>query len=105
MPIARPLRFVQQGAQPFSCPLCKSIHAAYIFGTGHLRIFCCSGCTLTFSQRVGPATKGPAASERETIVSFARGERDHAGLTAAIDRARINGPVLLVARPADSLIK
>ena len=39
--MSRPLRLVPQAAQPieFSCPLCGSVHAAYIFGTSLFRFF------------------------------------------------------------------
>src|SRR3954467_6122018 len=105
MATSRPLRLVQQAAQPieFSCPLCGGVHAAYIFGTGQFRIFRCAGCALTFGKNVarGTETSRPGASGAVTAAN--RRERDHAGLLAALDAAAIKGPILLVGGPQDSL--
>jgi len=103
--MSKPLRLVQQAAQPieFSCPLCESAHAAYIFGTGQFRVFRCGGCALTFSKNAVRASEAPTPGPASTVTAINRSERDHAGLLAAIDAAGINGPVLLVARPQDSL--
>ncbi len=105
MAMSRPLRLVQQAAQPieFSCPLCESAHAAYIFGTGQFRVFRCGGCALTFSKRVARGNDTPPPAPAGTIAAINRSERDYAGLLAAIDAAGIDGPVLLVARPQDGL--
>jgi hypothetical protein len=105
--MSRPLRLVQQAAQPieFSCPLCASVHAAYIFGTGQFRIFRCGGCALTFSTKAPRAGEPSAIAPPDATGGVTRSERDHAGLLAAIDTATIKGPVLLVARPQDSLIE
>src|SRR4051812_13723684 len=105
MAMSRPLRLVQQGAQPFSCPLCNSIHASYIFGTGQIRIYCCSGCALTFSHKAGREAKESTANETAIVAPIIRTERDHAGLSAAIKVAGINDPILLVACPEDGLIE
>src|SRR5262245_31924736 len=107
MTMTRPLRLVQQAAQPidFSCPLCGGVHAAYIFGTGQFRIFRCGGCALTFSKRAPRAPDPSAPAQLDGVGGVNRSERDHAGLLAAIDAAAIRGPVLLVARPQDSLIE
>src|ERR1041385_4965952 len=101
--MSKPLRLVQQAAQPieFSCPLCESAHAAYIFGTGQFRVFRCGGCALTFSKNAVRASEAPTPGPASTVTAINRSERDHAGLLAAIDAAGINGPVLLVARPQD----
>jgi len=104
--MSRPLRLVQQAAQPieFSCPLCGAAHAAYIFGTGQFRVFRCGGCALTFSKRsarVDDLLRAPPAP----MNAVNRNERDHAGLLAALDAAGIKGPVLLVARREDSLVE
>src|SRR3954470_15668776 len=79
MTTSRPLRLVQQAAQPieFSCPLCGSMHAAYIFGTDLFRVFRCGGCALTFSKKAArPAN--PAPPEPEPPSGKSRSERDHA---------------------------
>src|SRR5882762_10068021 len=102
--MSRPLRLVQQAAQPveFCCPLCGSEHAAYHFGTGQFRIFRCGGCALTFSK---PAPRGrPADSTpRDASERGNRNERDHAGLLAAFDAAKVDKSVLLVAGPQEGL--
>src|SRR4051812_2955165 len=103
---SRPLRLVQQPAQPieFSCPLCGSVDAAYIFGTGQFRVFRCGGCALTFSK-AARASGAPAPAQLGAVTAANRNERDHAGLLAAIDAAAIKGPILLVARQQDSLVE
>src|ERR1051325_1256344 len=105
MATSRPLRLVQQAAQPieFCCPLCGSVHAAYIFGTGQFRIFRCAGCALTFGKNTARASEAPPSAPAGTVAAINRTERDYAGLMAAVDAARIDGPVLLVARPTDGL--
>jgi hypothetical protein len=105
MATSRPLRLVQQAAQPieFCCPLCASVHAAYIFGTGQFRVFRCGGCALTFGKEARRAGDTLAPAPPDTVVAMNRTERDYAGLLAAVDAATINGPVLLVARPEDGL--
>src|ERR1041385_2555811 len=103
--MSRPLRLVPQAAQPieFCCPLCRSIHAAYIFGTSQFRIFRCGGCALTFSKKPSRSTD-PAAPIQLGVAQRGRSERDHAELLAAIDAATINGPILVVAGAQDDLI-
>src|SRR3954447_27080877 len=104
MTTSRPLRLVPQAAQPieFSCPLCGSVHAGYIFGTGQFRVFRCGGCALTFSKRAH-GKELPAQMGTGGVIP--RNQRDHAGLLAAVDTlVATKGPVLLVARPQDSLI-
>src|SRR5678810_234783 len=105
MAMSRPLRLVQQAAQPieFCCPLCESAHAAYIFGTSQFRIFRCGGCALTFSKKPARASETPPPALPDPVAAVSRSERDHAALLAAIDAARIDGPVLLVARAQDGL--
>lgn len=107
MMTSRPLRLVQQAAQPieFSCPLCGGVHAAYMFGTGSFRVFRCAGCALTFSQKAARANEAPPAAELGAVTAANRTERDHAGLLAAIDAAAIKGSILLVGRPQDSLVE
>src|SRR3954462_5893901 len=105
MAMSRPLRLVQQAAQPieFSCPLCESTHAAYIFGTGGLRIFRCGGCALTFSKNVARGNETSPCDGSGAVAATNRSERDHAGLLAAIDATAIKGPILLVAGHQDNL--
>ena len=86
--MSRPLRLVPQAAQPieFCCPLCGSVHAAYIFGTSQFRIFRCGGCALTFSKKAtrnNPSVFSPESQAPKN----SRSERDHAGLLASIDAA------------------
>jgi len=102
--MSRPLRLVPQAAQPieFACPLCGSVHAAYIFGTSQFRIFRCGGCALTFSKKPTRATD--PSSPAQWRAPRGRNERDHAGLLASVDAATIIGPVLVVAGPKDGLI-
>jgi len=102
--MSRPLRLVPQAAQPieFCCPLCGSVHAAYIFGTSQFRIFRCGGCALTFSKKAGRGFDPSSSTQAQG--PKARGERDHAGLLTAIEAAAINGPVLAVANPQDGLV-
>src|SRR4051812_36150791 len=102
--MSKPLRLVPQAAQPieFCCPLCGSVHAAYIFGTSQFRIFRCGGCALTFSKRASrPDTPPPSQWQ---ALRNSRNERDHAELLASLDRAAIGGPVLVVAAPHDGLL-
>lgn len=100
--MSKPLRLVPQAAQPieFCCPLCGSVHAAYIFGTSQFRIFRCGGCALTFSKR--PSRDGEPAAQWRTAGK--RNERDHAGLLTALDAAAIGGPALALADPQDGLV-
>jgi len=102
--MSKPLRLVPQAAQPieFCCPLCGSIHAAYIFGTSQFRIFRCGGCALTFSKK---ATRSyDSSSSPQWPSAKARNERDHAGLLAAIHAAAISGPVLALTGAPDGLV-
>src|ERR1043165_8173557 len=101
--MSRPLRLVPQAAQPieFSCPLCGSVHAAYIFGTSQFRIFRCGGCALTFSKK--PPRAPDPTSPAQWHGTKTRAERDHLGLLAAIGTAAMSGPVLAVATPQDGL--
>src|ERR1043165_4414912 len=102
--MSRPLRLVPQAAQPieFSCPLCATVVAPYIFGRSQFRIFRCGGCALTFSKK---ASRGfDPSSSTQAQGPKARGERDHAGLLTAIEAAAINGPVLAVTSPQDGLV-
>ena len=103
--MSRPLRLVQQAAQPidFACPLCGSAHAAYIFGTGQFRIFRCGGCALTFSKQPARSSDPLAPAVSPTEPTY-RSEDDHTRLLAAVDAAAVKGPVLLIAQPEDSLI-
>ena len=115
--MSRPLRLVQQAAQPveFCCPLCSSEHAAYTFGTAQFRIFRCGGCALTFSKSL-PRPSEPAGSAQSASpaqsASLAqsasppanRDQRQHASLLASLDAAGIKSPVLLLADPKDGLI-
>src|SRR5438876_7906851 len=103
--MSRPLRLVPQAAQPieFCCPLCGSVHAAYIFGTSQFRIFRCGGCALTFSKKAtrnNPSVFSPESQAPKN----SRSERDHAGLLASIDAAAMAGPVLVVAGAQDELV-
>src|SRR5215212_3616806 len=104
--MSRPLRLVPQAAQPieFCCPLCSSVHAAYIFGTGQFRIFRCGGCALTFSKRPARSTDLLSSGHTAASRTSSRGEQDHASLLAALDAAAIDGPVLVVGESEDALI-
>src|SRR3954464_10887508 len=105
--MSRPLRLVPQAAQPieFCCPLCGSIHAAYIFGTSQFRIFRCGGCALTFSKRAARSADLPSSTQAATPRTSSRGEQDHTSLLTALDAATIDGPVLVVGDPEDALIR
>src|SRR2546423_7713541 len=98
--MSKPLRLVPQAAQPieFSCPLCGSVHAAYIFGTSQFRIFRCGGCALTFSKRVTRGLDVSSPAHRQATRG-PRNERDHAALLASVEAAAIRGPVLVVTTP------
>src|SRR5438128_9228492 len=101
--MSRPLRLVPQAAQPieFCCPLCGSVHAAYIFGTSQFRVFRCGGCALTFTKM--PVRNLEAASPPQWPRS-SRNERDHAELLASLDAAAVGGPVVVAADPQDALL-
>jgi hypothetical protein len=105
--MSRPVRLVPQAAQPieFCCPLCGSVHAAYIFGTDQFRIFRCGGCALTFSKSAARSSEPSAPVRLNTLQKNRRSERDHAGLLATIDAVAVKGPVLVVADAQDHLIK
>src|SRR5437763_504840 len=105
--MSRPLRLVPQAAQPieFCCPLCGSVHAAYIFGTDQFRIFRCGGCALTFSKNAARSGDPSSPVRLNAPQKSRRSERDHAGLLAAINAVAIEGPVLVVADAQDDLIK
>jgi hypothetical protein len=97
---------VQQAAQPieFCCPLCGSLHAAYIFGTSQFRIFRCGGCALTFSKTPARSRDPEPLAQLEPVPRGGRNERDHASLSASLDAISIDGAVLVVAEPQDGLI-
>lgn len=103
--MSKPLRLVQQAAQPveFCCPLCASVHAAYIFGTGEFRIFRCGGCALTFSK---PKHRGGEQSAliQQDVARRSSDESRRTALLSALDAAAIKGPVLVVADAQDGLI-
>ena len=103
--MSRPLRLVQQAAQPveFCCPLCGSEHAAYTFGTAQFRIFRCGGCALTFSKSL-PRPSEPASPAQSASAPASRDQRQHASLLASLAAAGIKSPVLLLADPNDGLI-
>src|SRR5437868_2585669 len=103
--MSRPLRLVPQAAQPieFCCPLCSSVHAAYIFGTSQFRIFRCGGCSLTFSKKTA-RSNDPIFSSQPNAAKNTRSERDHAGLLASVDAAAMGGPALVVAGAQDGLV-
>jgi hypothetical protein len=104
--MSKPLRLVPQAAQPieFCCPLCGSVHAAYIFGTQQFRIFHCGGCALTFSRKTARSADAPPPTQWSAARASSRGEQDHASLLAALGAARIEGPILVVGDPEDGLI-
>src|SRR5437588_5637637 len=103
--MSKPLRLVPQAAQPieFCCPLCGSVHAAYIFGTTQFRIFRCGGCALTFSKKATGGVKSSFPPQGQASGN-SRSERDHAGLLASVEAAAIGGPVLVVAGLQDGLV-
>src|SRR4051794_2683625 len=103
--MSRPLRLVPQAAQPieFCCPLCGSVHAAYIFGTSQFRIFRCGGCALTFSKKAIRSNDG-GFSPLSRAAKNSRSERDHAELLASVDAAPMGGPVLVVGGAQDELM-
>src|SRR6185295_19721562 len=104
--MSKPLRLVPQAAQPieFRCPLCGSVHAAYIFGTSQFRIFRCGGCALTFAKTPARNVASPFPAEQGDSHRSNRNERDHSSLSEALDSAAIKGPVLVVADPQDDLL-
>src|SRR5215210_2389679 len=104
--MSRPLRLVPQAAQPieFCCPLCGSVHAAYIFGTAQFRIFRCGGCALTFSKKSARSMDAPSPAQWSGSHGSGRSEEDHASLLEALDAAGIDGPALVVADPEDGLV-
>jgi hypothetical protein len=104
--MSRPLRLVPEAAQSieFSCPLCGSVHAAYIFGKDQFRIYRCAGCALTFSMKPPRRLAVTASPEGAPFQKIERSERHHIGLLAAIDSAAIGGPVLVVADPNDRIV-
>src|SRR5262245_10507657 len=101
----RPIRLVPQPAQAveFSCPLCKSVHAPYVFGTRHFRIHRCAGCSLTFGNPrpndEPPAVASTPGADRE----IDRDEAQHASLLDALKAQSLAGRVLLVADPDEDL--
>jgi hypothetical protein len=102
MTVSRPVRLVPQAAQPieFSCPLCSSVHAAYVFGTDQFRICRCAGCALTFSD-VRFLARHPSTESRRSSV---RSEKQHSELTASLASESVNGQVLIVADPDDGIV-
>jgi Glycosyl transferase family 2/Methyltransferase domain len=103
--MAQPIRLVPQTAQAieFSCPLCGSVHAAYVFGTNDLRIYRCGGCGLTFSS-AQTNDGSPAAAPNPEQHHPDRDERQHASLLEALTSEAISGRVMLVADPDDELV-
>lgn len=96
--MSRPLRLIPQFAQSikFSCPLCGSDHAAYVFGTDQFRIFCCGGCALTFSRPPARATALEAPQSKSPRV-FIRNVRQQSTFLAAFNAASVEGPILVLA--------
>ena len=87
--MSKPLRLVPQAAQPieFCCPLCGSVHAAYIFGTSQFRIFRCGGCALTFSKK---ATGGVKSSFPDQLCADnCHREGDHADRNRADESRKL----------------
>jgi len=103
--MSRPLRLIPQFAQSieFSCPLCGSDHAAYIFGTDRFRIFRCAGCALTFSRPPARAT-ALGAPQPSSSRTFTRDVRQQSGFLAAFDAASIEGAILVLADDQDNLV-
>ncbi|MEA2953344.1 MAG: hypothetical protein QOJ96_2864 [Alphaproteobacteria bacterium] len=104
--MSQPLRLVPQAAQPieFSCPLCLSTHAAYVFGNPQFRIYQCGGCALTFSKRRGLAATEIGSGIAEAGRKPARSEGQHTNLAAALKATTFSGPVLVIAESANSII-
>jgi SAM-dependent methyltransferase len=104
--MAQPIRLVPQTARAieFSCPLCCSVHAAYVFGTKDLRIYRCGGCGLTFNNARGNGGLPEPAVMPNPARDPDRDERQHASLIDALKATTISRRrVLLVADPDDEL--
>jgi hypothetical protein len=104
--MVKPLRMVPQAAQEieFSCPLCGSVHGAYVFGTSQFRIYRCAGCALTFSRRPSRAKASSATVSQPPVQAIRRSERQHSNLIAALNSYSFDGLVLVVATPDSDII-
>jgi len=103
--MAQPIRLVPQTARSieFACPLCGSVHAAYVFGTKDLRIYRCAGCGLTFNDVRGNGGASDIVATPNPDRDPDRDERQHASLLEALKSEAISGEVMLVADPDDEL--
>src|SRR5690349_18113203 len=104
--MSKPLRLVRQAAQAaeFRCPLCDGAHAAYIFGTREFRIYRCAGCALTFSQPMLRSAVGENRGLAPQRRRPDRREQNHQGLIAAVDAAKLDGPVVVICEPDDAIV-
>jgi hypothetical protein len=101
--MSRPFRLVPQAARAieFSCPLCGSEHAAYIFSADGFRIFRCAGCSLTFSKTLRSAEPPTAESRDRRNIN---NEEHHATLLRHLEAADISSEILIVADAGDGLL-
>lgn len=96
----------------FSCPVCDNTRADYIFHARDFRVLRCTGCTLSFSERISENFSNDDSSSQpsKTDDSFFRDvtqrrEKDHASLIAALDERVKAGPVLLLSDADDEIVQ
>jgi len=96
----------------FSCPLCDSTRASYIFHTRNFRVFRCSGCTLTFSDRLFQKSPHSASIDQriaaENVLALGvteRTENDHASLIAILKEIGTNSRVLVLSDADDEIVR
>lgn len=91
----------------YSCPICGNTSASYIFHTRNFRVFRCTGCALTFNDRVSKHEDfdcQPSEADSALAGGLAqRSERDHDSLIAALDERVVGGPVLLLSDSDDDI--
>lgn len=95
----------------FSCPLCDSAQAAYVFHASEFRVFRCSGCSLTFNDRLfqnglPSASTPPFVRENASpLRRIERSEKDHGGVITALEELGITGPVLVLSDTDDEILR
>lgn len=95
----------------FECPLCENDRAIFIFSGRTFRIFRCTGCALTFSDKLTRKSAHDTSNDSTTPnISLALGtinrvEKDHASLVAALEEISIAGPVLVLSDTEHEIVR
>jgi hypothetical protein len=89
----------------FSCPICGTTSASYMFKARNFRVLRCTGCTLTFSNRLFEQSSHATTENLADRAGPERTEKDHASLIAALEQFSITGPVIVLSDTDDEIIR